>query len=317
MNIDYTLEESTVPVDNDTSQSARTSAGTTPEPEVNFVRLEANPEVPKAPETEAPKAEKPKRTLYRSPTDKMVGGVCGGLADFFGWDATLIRLFWVVMTLATGGGGFLAYVALWVLLPVGSVAGGQQAPAAIALSERNLIRGAYVLIGLGIVWLLANIGVLGGLWGALWSLVNVFFWPALLIGIGYMLLRGANRDLKVDFANMKNKVQGNVNVNGKMPSSDEVKAGMSDVRQRIPLRRSNSDRILLGVCGGIGQRLGIDSNLVRLIWVAFSIGSVGMGVLVYVAVGLILPEAAPLDVAKERSEAQDVTIVDGTVNNAM
>ena len=315
MNIDYTLEESTVPVDNSTSQSAETA----PQGEVNFERVEVRPESAgiAEPKTEAPKAEKPKRTLYRSPTDKMVGGVCGGLADFFGWDATLIRLFWVVMTLATGGGGFLAYVALWVLLPVGSVAGGQQAPAAIALSERNLIRGAYVLIGLGIVWLLANIGVLGSLWGALWSLVNVFFWPALLIGIGYMLLRGTNRDLKGDFANMKNKVQGNVNVNGKMPSSDEVKAGMSDVRQRIPLRRSNSDRILLGVCGGIGQRLGIDSNLVRLIWVAFSIGSVGMGVLVYVAVGLILPEETPLDVAKKRAEAQDVTIVDGTVNNAM
>ena len=310
MNIDYTLEESTVPVDNGPSQSAETA----PEVEVNFVRLEARTE---GPETEAPKADKPKRTLYRSPTDKMVGGVCGGLADFFGWDATLIRLFWVVMTLATGGGGFLAYVALWVLLPVGSVADGQQAPAAIALSERNLIRGAYVLIGLGIVWLLANIGVLGSLWGALWSLVNVFFWPALLIGVGYMLLRGTNRDLKVDFANMRNKVQGNVNMNGKMPSSDEVKAGMSDMRRRIPLRRSSSDRILLGVCGGIGQRFGIDANLVRLIWVAFSIGSVGMGVLVYVAVGLILPEETQLDVARGRSDPQDVTIVDGTVNNAM
>ena len=102
-----------------------------------------------------------------------------------------------------------------------------------------------------------------------------------------------------------------------MPSSDEVKAGMSDMRKRIPLRRSSSDRILLGVCGGIGQRFGIDANLVRLIWVAFSIGSVGMGVLVYVAVGLILPEESDSDVARGRSEPQDVTIVDGTVNNAM
>jgi phage shock protein C len=310
MNIDYTLEESTVPAENSIPQPTETA----PKSEVNFERITT---VEETPEAEAPKTDKPKPTLYRSPTDKMVGGVCGGLADLFGWDATLIRLFWVVMTLATGGGGILAYLALWMLLPVGSVAGGQQAPAAISLTERNLIRGAYVLIGLGVVWLLANIGVLGSLWGVLWTLVNLFFWPALLIGIGYMLLRGTNRDLKVDFSGLRNKVQGNVNVNGKMPSGDEVKAGMSGVRQRIPLRRSETDRILLGVCGGIGQRLGIDSNLVRLIWVAFSIGSIGLGVLVYVAVGLILPEETPADVMMEQAEAQDVTIVDGTVNSAV
>jgi phage shock protein PspC (stress-responsive transcriptional regulator) len=310
MNIDYTLEEGSAPTENSVPQNAETASKT----DVTIERVETREQ---SSETEAPSEGKPKPTLFRSPTDKMVGGVCGGLADFFGWDATLIRLFWVVMTLATGGGGFLAYLALWMLLPVGSVAGGQQAPAAISLTERNLIRGAYVLIGLGVVWLLANVGVLGSLWGALWTLVNLFFWPALLIGIGYMLLRGANRDFKVDFAGLRDKVQGNVNGNGKMPSSDEVKAGMSQVRQRIPLRRSSTDRILLGVCGGIGQRLGIDSNLVRLIWVAFSIGSIGLGVFVYVVVGLILPEETALDIRAEQTEAQDVNIVDGTVRNAM
>lgn len=304
MNIDYTLDDNASPIETETPQ--RTEA---------YVEIEEEIQV----EVEEPKAKGPTRTLYRSPTDKMVGGVCGGLGDFFGWDPTLIRLFWVVMTLATGGGGFLAYVALWILLPVGTVAGGQQAPATISLSERNLIRGAYVLIGIGVLWLLANVGVLGSLWSVFWSLVSIFFWPALLIGAGYLLLRGTNRDLKSDFANLRSKMQGNVNVNvnGKMPSSDEVKAGMSEARERIPLKRSRTNRILLGVCGGISERFGIDANLVRLIWAAFSIGSIGMGVLVYVAVGLILPEESETDVMVREAEAQDVTIVDGTVNNAM
>ena len=74
--------------------------------------------------------------------------------------------------------------------------------------------------------------------------------------------------------------------------------------------------MLLGVCGGIGQRLGIDSNLVRLIWAAFSIGSIGMGVLIYVAVGLFLPEEDESDLPVRKEEPQDVTIVDGSVNNA-
>ena len=263
---------------------------------------------------EAPARAGKQRMLYRHPTNKMIGGVCGGLADFTGIDATFIRLAWVVMTIITSGGGVLAYLALWMLLPVGTVAAGQVSPAVISLNEKNVIRAAYVLIGLGVLWLLSNIGILGGLWGAFWTVATIFFWPALLIGAGYLLLRGANRDLKQDFANIRSRVK--MNVNGKVPSSDEVKDGVRDVRQRIPLKRSRTDKVLLGVCGGIGQRLGIDANLVRLIWAAFSIGSIGMGVLVYVAVGLLLPEETEEDVVRARMEAQDVQVVDGTVGSA-
>lgn len=253
------------------------------------------------------------RSIYRSPSDKVVAGVCGGLADFTGFDPTLIRLFWAVMTLVTGGGGFLAYLALWLLLPVGTVAEGEVRSAAIPLNEKNMIRAAYVLIGVGGLWLLANIGILGNIWGVFWSLTNVFFWPALLIGAGYLLLRGRNRSLKNDFDSVRSKV--NVNLDGKMPSSDEVKAGMSSARARIPLKRSTTDRMLLGVCGGIGQRLGIDANLVRLIWAAFSIGSIGMGVLLYVLVGLLLPEESAIEV-QNRMDAGDPTVVDGSATSA-
>ncbi|MCB0130469.1 MAG: PspC domain-containing protein [Caldilineaceae bacterium] len=254
------------------------------------------------------------RTIYRHPTDKMVAGVCGGLAEFLGWDATFIRLFWVVMTLATGGGGFLAYLALWLLLPVGTMESGQLRAATIALNERNMIRAAYALIGLGALWLLANVGVLGNLWGLAWSLLSVFFWPALLIGAGYLLLRGSNRDMKGDFTRMRGRVK--MSMNGKVPSGDEVKAGMKDVKERIPLKRSRQDRMILGVCGGLGRKLGIDANLVRLIWAAFSIGSIGVGVLIYVAVGLLLPEETEADLMRSRMESENVQVVDGTVNNA-
>lgn len=264
-------------------------------------------------EAEATTTQK-QHMLFRHPTNKMVGGVCGGLADFTGIDVTFVRLAWAAMTIITGGGGVLAYLALWMLLPVGTVAAGQVSPAVISLSDKNVIRAAYVLIGLGVLWLLSNIGILGSLWGAFWTVATIFFWPALLIGAGYLLLRGTNRDLKQDFANMRSRVK--MNVNGKVPSSDEVKDSMRDVRQRIPLKRSRTDKVLLGVCGGLGKRLGIDPNLVRLIWAAFSIGSIGMGVLVYVAVGLLLPEETEEDVMRAKMEAQNVQVVDGTVSSA-
>ncbi|MEZ4558622.1 MAG: PspC domain-containing protein [Caldilineaceae bacterium] len=127
-----------------------------------------------------------------------------------------------------------------------------------------MIRAAYVLIGLGVLWLLSNIGILGSLWGAFWTVATIFFWRRCSSGQGTCSCAAPTAGLKQDFANIRSRVK--MNVNGKVPSSDEVKDGMRDVRQRIPLKRSRTDKVLLGVCGGIGQRLGIDANLVRLIW---------------------------------------------------
>ena len=55
--------------------------------------------------------------LYRSAREKMLGGVCGGLADYFNVDVTLVRLIVLVATFA-GGVGFLAYLAAWIIIPV-------------------------------------------------------------------------------------------------------------------------------------------------------------------------------------------------------
>lgn len=55
--------------------------------------------------------------LYRSGREKMIGGVCGGLADYFSIDVTLVRLIVLVATFA-GGVGFLAYLAGWAIIPV-------------------------------------------------------------------------------------------------------------------------------------------------------------------------------------------------------
>lgn len=217
--------------------------------------------------------------LYRHPRNKAVGGVCGGLADFLGWDPVLVRILWVVATVASGGGGFLAYGALWLLLPVGTSSGGQERPAAIEMNQRNLGMAAVMLISFGILWLLSNLGILGSLWGAAWAVLGIFFWPALLIGAGMLLLnRNGDRDWRGAFNNASNRVRTSFS-NRQSVSSSNVRSGLQGLRERFPLRRSRSNRMLMGVCGGIGAKLGIDANLVRLIWAAFSIGSLGTGVL--------------------------------------
>jgi len=57
------------------------------------------------------------KRLYRDPSDKMLGGVCSGLADFFGIDPTVVRLAFVLLTLL-GGHGVLIYLVLWLIVPL-------------------------------------------------------------------------------------------------------------------------------------------------------------------------------------------------------
>lgn len=60
------------------------------------------------------------KKLYRSTSNKIVAGVCGGLADYFGLDATLIRIIWILLILMAGT-GILAYIIAWILMPVQQV----------------------------------------------------------------------------------------------------------------------------------------------------------------------------------------------------
>jgi phage shock protein PspC (stress-responsive transcriptional regulator) len=56
------------------------------------------------------------RKLYRSRSDKKIGGVCGGLAVYLDMDATLVRLIWVIAALFAGW-GLLAYLIAWIVMP--------------------------------------------------------------------------------------------------------------------------------------------------------------------------------------------------------
>jgi phage shock protein PspC (stress-responsive transcriptional regulator) len=61
----------------------------------------------------------PARRLTRSATDRQIAGVCGGLAEYFGVDATPVRLVWVIVSIFGGAviGGVIAYVLAWLVIP--------------------------------------------------------------------------------------------------------------------------------------------------------------------------------------------------------
>jgi len=226
------------------------------------------------------------KRLFRSADNKIISGVAGGVAEYLNLAPTIVRLLWVLVTLFTGGAAFWAYVALWLFLPVGDNARGQVADPAIKLDEKSLGVVAWILIGLGVLWLLANFGILPFIWQSLrgvMHLIGLVFWPLVLLAGGWLILSKLGHTDAI-----AQKVRGGI------PEGDSVKesvrSGYHTVREKTPLKRSADDRMLLGVCAGIARWLNIDPIIVRILWALFSLASMGTGVILYVIMAIIMPE---------------------------
>jgi len=155
----------------------------------------------------------PARRLYRSRVDKKIGGVCGGLADYFEIDPAIVRVIAVVLALLHGV-GIIAYIVALIAIPYdpehrpGVPRGGGSQPSHETqppnstveapvreggasphdtpwAADGNLIAGA-VLVSAGLLFLLLNTGVLD------WSLFHFWrwrvLWPIVLIGLGIYML---------------------------------------------------------------------------------------------------------------------------------
>ena len=56
------------------------------------------------------------KKLYRSNRSKILGGVCGGIAEYFNTDPTLVRLLWILLSMAYGA-GIIIYLIMWLIVP--------------------------------------------------------------------------------------------------------------------------------------------------------------------------------------------------------
>lgn len=146
--------------------------------------------------------ETPNR-LTRSKTDVMIGGVCGGLAKYFKIDPTLIRLIFVLLTLA-GGSGVVIYFILWILIPredlmdtpqtlngeeIGRRANlmGQEMQQIVSQPNTRTVKFLGIgLVFLGLVYLVQNLNIP---WLAWFN--DRLLWPVLIIGVGVLLLARA------------------------------------------------------------------------------------------------------------------------------
>jgi len=90
----------------------------------NFETYQPQTSAPPAPEQQAPTQAAPvppvpRTLLVRSRNDRVIAGVCGGFADFTGFDANLIRILLVAVTVLGAGTPLIVYLAAWLLMPEG------------------------------------------------------------------------------------------------------------------------------------------------------------------------------------------------------
>lgn len=126
--------------------------------------------------------------LYRSRTDSMIGGVCGGLARYFNVDSVLVRLFFIL--LVWSGMSILAYIVLWIIMPLEPQAAGTPEgvrepepfqPTAAASGQTGLLVGGFLLV-VGVIALVQNF------FGWITWLNIGTLWPLLLVALGIAIL---------------------------------------------------------------------------------------------------------------------------------
>lgn len=144
-----------------------------------------------------------KGRLYRSKRNKMLGGVCGGIAEYFNIDPTIIRLVWVFLAIVTssaGGAFVLVYVIAWIVMPYaprGSEDEALDLPAEVNTEHRN--RNLAVIIGAGFI-IYGGIKLFERIFGKFDISFNPFrlfsypfFWPVALVAAGLVIIFAVGR----------------------------------------------------------------------------------------------------------------------------
>ena len=122
------------------------------------------------------------KKLCLSATNKVIGGVCGGLGEYFDVDPTLVRLITVLLILVTGVALFV-YILAWVIMPKRVLSDSSVPPTSdirpkVDSSWKRYLPGL-ILIGIGLILLVRS-----SLYWIAWSA----FWPAALIIVGLFLI---------------------------------------------------------------------------------------------------------------------------------
>jgi phage shock protein C len=221
-----------------------------------------------------------KRRLYKSRRLRMIDGVCGGISEYFDVDVTIVRILFVLLALM-GGTGLLIYIAAMIIMPTNPDFTSFPEPRGQRGGDRRFWGVFLILIGATVLFV--NLGWLAGLdW---WSFSGSVVLPVLMIAAGVFVMFSLRaKGGPVDASGPGGAAALDAGHGTAPPPAAQA---MPEVKE---LRRSIRNRKLFGVCGGLGDYFSIDPTIVRLITVALVFASFGWVLLIYIALGILMPE---------------------------
>ena len=216
----------------------------------------------------------PKR-LYKSQSNKIIAGVCGGLAEYFDVDPVIMRVLFVLLAFF-GGSGFVLYIACWIIMPKSAAVNeGQNGPGQSKATNARKVFGIALVIG-GAILLFSNLGFFSFLhmWDISWS----FVFPILLILLGMAIIYYRQSERTPATA-----------ASADAPADAPIDQPPPAQSIRT-FRRSSTDKKLFGVCGGLARYFSIDSTLLRLLYIILCLASFGAGVVLYITLVLLVAD---------------------------
>jgi phage shock protein C len=224
--------------------------------------------------------EQTMKRVTRSSENRIIAGVCGGVAEYAGWDPVTTRILYVALTiLSFGFGGILLYLAAWIVLPADDEVDMREIGDIHSMKGRRVIGILLIVIG-AIAFLPAHLP-----W--FWGLPHRAIGPFLLIAAGIILLCKPEKSKIINSSQMADA------------KFEEIKSESEPMEEKNPttkarrLVRSRINRKIAGICGGIGDYFQVDPTLVRLLWIA-AIFALGTGLLLYLVLWIVMPLEAEM-----------------------
>ncbi|MFN3134490.1 MAG: PspC domain-containing protein [Candidatus Kryptonium sp.] len=215
------------------------------------------------------------KRLYKSRHDKIIDGVCGGIGEYLGIDPVIVRIIFILLFFM-GGVGLLLYIAGMLIIP----ANPEHAKEQPQVEPKRAGKG--VLFILGIILIIVGVGLLLENFG--WP-----FWHFFKVGFNYilpLLLIAAGIFLIVNYMQRKR----NTSILGAESGSEKIEMETETGGEVKRLFRSRKNRMIFGICGGLGEYFNTDPTVIRILWVILGISSLGIAILLYLIMAIIVPE---------------------------
>jgi phage shock protein C len=226
------------------------------------------------------------KKLYRSGINRMIGGVCAGVAEYFNVDVTVVRIVWVLSVFIHGLGA-IAYLACLIFMPENpehlEIPKEERTPP----QNTGLIIGI-VLVVLGLIFFIKvnDYWLYDWYFFRYWPFPFRTLWPILLIlfGVGYIVY---------------------IVHKEKQPKEEGEAVTRPESRK---LYRSLSNKMVSGICSGLAKYWQIDVAIVRVAWIVVTIlTGFWLGILAYIIMIFAVPEEEITSPSKPVTENKSKT----------